>query len=194
MNVIHLTYKSANYYLIPVDDGWAMVDTGWPDTFCQLLQMLNQHGISINEINYLIITHFHPGHAGLTQNLKDFGTHLILHQKQVNYYNKLNAFYKKNPKANFKDITSSDHIIVSDYDSRGFLKSIGIEGELVSTPGHSDDSVSLVIDDDCAFTGDLPIYSMLGAYDDIVIEDSWDLIRQYHVKTVYPGHGDSYEI
>jgi Zn-dependent hydrolases, including glyoxylases len=194
MNVIQLTYKSVNYYLIPGDDGWVMIDTGLPDTFCQLLQMLNQHNISIYEINYLIITHFHPGHAGLTQNLKDFGTNLILHQNQVNYYSKLNTFYKKNPKANFKDITSSNHIIVSDFDSRDFLKSIGIEGELISTPGHSEDSISLVVDDDCAFTGDLPVYSMLEAYDDIEIEDSWDLIRQYHVKTVYPGHGDSYEI
>ena len=194
MNIIHLTYKSANCYLIPSKDGWVMIDTGLPDTFSQLLQLLNQNNISIYEINYLIITHFHPSHAGLTQNFKDLGTNLLLHESQVNYFTKLNLVYKKNPKANFKDITASNHIILNDYDSRNFLLSIGIEGEILSTPGHSDDSISLIIDNDCAFTGDLPTYSMLEVYEDIVIEDSWDLIKQYHVKTIYPGHGDSYVI
>lgn len=194
MNIIHLTYKSANSYLIPANDGWVMLDTGWPDTFSQLLHLLNQNNISVYEINYLVVTHFHPSHAGLTQNFKDLGTNLILHETQINYYSKLNLFYKKNPKANFKDITSSNNILLTDYDSRDFLQSIGIRGELLSTPGHSDDSISLILDDDCAFTGDLPAYSMLGVYDDIVIEDSWDLIRQYHVKTIYPGHGEPYEI
>lgn len=194
MNVVNITYKSANCYLIPAKEGWIMIDTGWPDTFSQLLQLLNQNDIAVNEVDYLIITHFHPAHAGLTQNLKDLGTNLILHENQVSYFNKLNSYYKKNPKAGFKDITSENNIIVNDYDSRSFFESLGINGELISTPGHSDDSISLVIDDDCAFVGDLPTYSMLEAYDDIVIEDSWDLIQQYHVNTIYPGHGEAYKI
>lgn len=194
MNIITLTYKTANCFLIPANGRWVMVDTGWPDTFSQLLQLLNQNNIGVNEVDYLIITHFHPGHAGLTQNLKDLGTELVLHENQVPYFNKLNNFYKKNPKANFKDITSNSNIIVSDTDSREFLKTIGIDGELISTPGHSEDSISLILDNDCAFTGDLPAYSRMEAYDDIVVEDCWDMILQYHVKTVYPGHGESYEV
>lgn len=194
MNVITLTYNLAHCYLIPAEDGFIMIDTGWPDTFSQLLQMLNQNNIPVNEINYLIITHFHPGHAGLTQNLKDLGTKLILHENQISYFGKLNNFFKKNPKANFKDIMSNDNTVVTDTDSRDFLKTIGIDGELVSTPGHSDDSVSLIIDNDCAFVGDLPTYSILEDYDDTLIEDSWNLILQYHIKKVYPGHGEVYEI
>lgn len=194
MNVITLTYKTANCFLIPANGRWVMVDTGWPDTFSQLLQLLNQNNIGVNEVDYLIITHFHPGHAGLTQNLKDLGTELVLHENQVPYFNKLNNFYKKNPKANFKDITSNSNIIVSDTDSREFLKTIGIDGELISTPGHSEDSVSLILDNDCAFTGDLPAYSRMEAYDDTVVEDCWDMISQYHVKTIYPGHGESYDV
>lgn len=33
---------------------------------------------------------------------------------------------------------------------------MGISGEIVPTPGHSDDSISVVLDDGSAFTGDLP--------------------------------------
>jgi glyoxylase-like metal-dependent hydrolase (beta-lactamase superfamily II) len=194
VNVITLVHKSTNSYLIQSDSGWLMIDSGWPDTFAQLLQLLNQNNISIHEVNYLVITHFHPDHAGLTQNLKDLGTTLLLHEYQVPYINKLNLLYRKNPRANFKDITASNNLVLSEAESRNFLKSIGIEGELISTPGHSDDSISLILDDCCAFTGDLPALHLAEAYDDIVIEDSWDMIKKYSVKIIYPGHGEAYEL
>jgi glyoxylase-like metal-dependent hydrolase (beta-lactamase superfamily II) len=126
--------------------------------------------------------------------LKDLGTNLILLEEQVPFTNKLNLFYKKNPKANFKDITSGNNIILSAFDSRSFLQSIGIEGELISVPGHSDDSIALITDDGCAFTGDLPSLSSAEAYHDLVIDDSWDVIQKYHVKKIYPGHGEPYDI
>jgi glyoxylase-like metal-dependent hydrolase (beta-lactamase superfamily II) len=194
VNVITLVHKSTNSYLIQSDSGWLMIDSGWPDTFAQLLQLLNQNNISIHEVNYLVITHFHPDHAGLTQNLKDLGTTLLLHEYQVPYINKLNLLYRKNPRANFKDITTSNNLVLSEAESRNFLKSIGIEGELISTPGHSDDSISLILDDCCAFTGDLPALHLAEAYDDIVIEDSWDMINKHSVKMIYPGHGEAYEL
>ncbi len=194
MNVITLVYKSTNCYLVPYKDGWLMIDAGWPDTFSQLLQLLSQNNISINEVNYLVVTHFHPDHAGLTQILKDLGTTLILHEYQVPYINKLNLLFKKNPKANYRDITTANSIILKDNDSRSFFASIGLSGELISTPGHSDDSISLIIDDCCAFVGDLPSPDLVEAYDDLVLEDSWDMIRRRNIKTIYPGHGEAYTI
>lgn len=193
MKVVQLTYKSANCYLIPANEGWIMVDTGWPDTFSQLLQLLYQNNIPVNEVDYLIITHFHPGHAGLTQNLKDLGTNLILHESQLPYYNRLNTFFKKNPKANFKDITNNNNIVINNSDSRSFFESLNIHGELLSTPGHSDDSISLVIDDKFAFIGDLPTIFKPEEYN-TVVADSWNMIQQHNVKTIYPGHGEPFEI
>jgi glyoxylase-like metal-dependent hydrolase (beta-lactamase superfamily II) len=192
VNVITLAHKSTNCYLIPSTNGWLMVDTGLPDTFSQLLHLLCQNNISVNEINYLVITHFHPDHAGLTQNLKDLGITLLLHEYQVSSINQLNLFFKKNPKANFRDITAINNIILDDGNSRSFLSSIGIDGELIYTPGHSDDSISLIIDDCCAMVGDLPNPTQV--YDDIVIEDSWNMIKKHKVRTIYPGHGEPYEI
>ncbi len=194
MNVITLVYKSTNCYLIPYKDGWLMIDAGWPDTFSQLLQLLSQNNISINEVNYLVVTHFHPDHAGLAQILKDLGTTLILHEYQAPYINKLNLLFKKNPKANYRDITTANSVTVNDSDSRSFLASIGIRGELVSTPGHSDDSVSLIIDDCCAFVGDLPSPDPAEAYDDLVLENSWNRIRRHQITTIYPGHGEAYTV
>lgn len=194
MNIIRLTNNSTNCYLLTLNNGWLLIDTGLPDTFSQFLQLLGQKDISVNEIDYLLITHYHPNHAGLTQYLRDLGINLIIHEDQIPYINKLNLFYKKNPKANFRDIVMGNYIILNESNSRSFLESIGINGDLITTPGHSDDSISLILDHNCAFTGDLPPYNMTNSYDDLVIEDSWDMLLQYKVKTIYPSHGDPYII
>ena len=77
-----------------------MIDAGWPDTFSQFLRLLNQNNISVNEIDYLFITHYHPDHAGLVQNLKDLGTNLIVLETQLPFINKINLHFKKNPNDN----------------------------------------------------------------------------------------------
>jgi glyoxylase-like metal-dependent hydrolase (beta-lactamase superfamily II) len=156
MNVISLPYDSTNYYLLQSSCGWVMIDTGWPGTLPKYLNLLKQKNININQIKYLIITHFHPDHAGLVQAIKDFGASLILHTSQVPYIDELKDFFKRKPQYPFKDIATSNNIIVSSTESRLFLGKIGLEGEIIQTPGHSDDSISLIIDDCCAFTGDLP--------------------------------------
>ncbi|MDF2844971.1 MAG: Zn-dependent hydrolase, glyoxylase [Herbinix sp.] len=142
-----------------------MIDTGLPDTFSNLLQLLNQQSIQINEINYLLITHFHPDHAGLTQNLCDLGITLVIHEEQYPYMSKLNLFYKKNWKANYKDIIPSQALILTDDSSSRFFEEIGIHGELIKE-----------------------------AYNDFVIEDSWDMLLQYQPKIIYPSHADPYKI
>jgi len=194
VDVINISYKSTNSYLIPCDTGWLMIDTGCPDTFSQLLQSLYQHNIAITEIDYLVITHFHPGHAGLTQHLRDFGTNLIVHEYQLPYMNKLNLQFKRNQKANFRDIVAGNNIVVTDKESRSFFKTIGIDGELLSTPGHSDDSVSLLLDNHYAFIGDLPSLSLLEDTNDLTIYDSWDILQRHNVTNIYPGHGTPYEV
>jgi Zn-dependent hydrolases, including glyoxylases len=171
-----------------------MIDTDFPDTLPQLLHLLKQYDIRISNIKYLLVTHFHPDHAGIAQNLKSLGINLILHENQVPFIDKLNKFFKKNPKFRYKDIAADDNIVVSSVESRKLLKNLGMEGEIIPTPGHSDDSISLIIDECCAFTGDLPAFEIMEAYDDQTIKESWKLIRGYNVIKIYPAHGNSYTL
>ncbi len=194
MKILTITDRLTNCYLLPIDGGWVMFDAGWPDTLPEMLRLLQRHNVYINDIDYLIVSHFHPDHAGLAQNIKDFGTKLILHECQVPFVKKLNQYYKKRPEAGFRDIETANCIIMNSADSRNFFDDIGIGGELIQTPGHSDDSISLIVDDACAFIGDLPDPDLAEAYDDPQIEDSWDLIRSHPVKTIYPAHGKPYEL
>jgi len=66
---------------------------------------------------------------------------------------------------------------------------IGIAGEIVPTPGHSDDSVSLVLDDGSAFTGDLTPLALAGEEGWNAVVASWQRLRALGANRIYPGHG-----
>lgn len=194
MNVINLAYDSTNYYLVQSNSGWIMIDTGWPGTLPKYLNLLKQRNIRLGEVKYLMVTHFHPDHAGLVQDIKDYGISLILHNCQAAYIDELKELFKGKPQYKFKDINSTNNIIVTSAESRALLKGIGIDGEIIPTPGHSNDSVSLVIDGCCGFTGDLTGLQIADVEGNPEIKASWGKIQKYKVKVIYPGHGYAYSL
>src|SRR6188474_1142828 len=160
MNIINVGYDSTNYYALELKHGKLLVDCGWPGTLPKLSAELKQKGSSLKEIKNLLVTHFHPDHAGLVQELKGQGIKFILLECQQHYITPFNEFFKTKNYP-YVEIKQNDNFILKLGDSRKFLASLGIEGEILHTPGHSDDSVTLVLDEGFAFTGDLPLRFML---------------------------------
>jgi glyoxylase-like metal-dependent hydrolase (beta-lactamase superfamily II) len=80
-------------------------------------------------------------------------------------------------------------VVISFAESRARLAAIGLAGEIVPTIGHSDDSVTLVLDEGVAFTGDLTPLSLAEAQNAEALEASWQRLRDLGVTTIYPGHG-----
>jgi len=191
MNIVNAGYDSTNYYVLESKRGKLLVDCGWPGTLPKFTAALKRKGISLNEIKYLLVTHFHPDHAGLAQELKNQGITLIVMECQRDFIPPFAEFFtgKKLP---YVPITQNDNLILKLIDSRKFLAGIGIDGEIIHTPGHSDDSVTLVLDEGCAFTGDLhPGFMNI---DDVTTRASWDKIHQHKINRVFPGHGGSASI
>src|SRR4030042_5592986 len=54
-------------YLVKMPEGWLMVDSGFNHdySFDSLCRQLDSLGISLQDIRWLLITHFHPDHMGL---------------------------------------------------------------------------------------------------------------------------------
>jgi glyoxylase-like metal-dependent hydrolase (beta-lactamase superfamily II) len=92
------------------------------------------------------------------------------------------------PSNPFLEITLDDNHNLRFKDSRAFLLHLGIRGEIIHTSGHTDDSISLILDEGIAFTGDLP-GSTWGEDSMHQVETSWQRIRALNAKTIYPGHG-----
>lgn len=187
MNILNVGYDSTNYYLLDLKNGKLLVDCGWPGTLSKFRAALKRKDVSPGEIKHLLVTHFHPDHAGLAQELKNLGAGLILMESQVDYTGSMDELYasKKLP---YLPVTPEKNILLKFVDSRKFLAGLGLQGEILPTPGHSDDSVTLILDDGYAFTGDLPPRFMLSE-NDLASRQSWDRIYEHKVTRIYPGHG-----
>ncbi len=148
---------------------------------------LRRMDVPINEIRYGLATHYHIDHAGLAQELKQAGIPLLVLDVQVSAIPIMKTWIK--PRDKYVDITMHNNIIISFAESRPVLERIGIPGEIVHTPGHSDDSVSLLLDDGSVFTGDLTHPALVGERDADVVSTSWRLLRERGATRVYPAHG-----
>jgi len=187
MNIVNVGYDSTNYYIIEAKGGKLLVDCGWPGTLPKLTAELKRKGIALSEIKSLLVTHFHPDHAGLTQELKKLGTKLLLLESQIDFIAPLSELFKRKTFP-YVEITQSDNLILKFQESRNFLANLGINGEIISTPGHSDDSVTLILDEGFAFTGDLQPRFMLPE-EDKVSHESWNKIYEHKISRLFPGHG-----
>lgn len=185
MNIVNVGYDSTNYYLLPETSGYLMVDAGWPGTLPKLLNACKRKGVALAQVRHVLVTHFHPDHAGLVQELKAAGARLLLMEIQREAVAPMARHMK--PEQHYTEIDLHDNIDLSLADSRDFLKKIGLNGEIIATPGHSDDSVSLILDEGLAFTGDLGLD--LNPEPEDVTHQSWQRIRALGVETIYPAHG-----
>ena len=189
VTIVNVGYRSTNYYVISAGTSRLLVDLGWPGMLGALAASLERKGIPIAEIRHGFATHYHIDHAGLVQELKRHGMTLVLTPEQIPFVPLIKPYTK--PQDHFVDIRVDDNRtkIVTLADSRAFLGSIGIAGELVHTPGHSDDSVSLLLDDGSVFTGDLTHPALVEEKDIEVVTRSWQMLRDKGAVTVYAGHG-----
>jgi glyoxylase-like metal-dependent hydrolase (beta-lactamase superfamily II) len=143
--------------------------------------------VPLDEIRYGLATHYHIDHAGLAQELKQAGLPLLVLDVQVDAIPEMKRWTK--PQDNYIDITLFDNVVISLAESREVLERIGIDGEIVHTPGHSDDSVSLLLDDGSAFTGDLTHPALVGESDAELVSGSWRELSERGAIRVYPAHG-----
>ena len=188
--IVNVGYRSTNYWVVSAGRNRLLVDLGWPGKVAALLANLDRMGVPLPDIRYGLATHYHIDHAGAAEDLKQKGMKLLVIDLQVDAIPLMKQSTK--PADNYTEIRTHDNVVIPLSASRSLLAEAGVAGEIVHTPGHSDDSVSLVLDIGCAFTGDLTLESMAVEDDAAVVRGSWQLLRDRGVTTIYPGHGSSY--
>ncbi len=185
VTIVNVGYRSTNYWVVSAGASRLLVDIGWPGTLATMKANLKRAGVPLREIRYALATHYHIDHAGLAEELKREGVPLLVLDVQVNAIGLMKTWTK--PADNYVDITEEGNVVISSEQSRALLGQIGIAGEILPTPGHSDHCVSLLLDDGSVFTGDLPPEAL--AFDNPVALASWRLLRERGATRVYPGHG-----
>ncbi|MGB4871107.1 MAG: MBL fold metallo-hydrolase [Candidatus Promineifilaceae bacterium] len=187
VTIVNVGYRSTNYWVISAGFSRLLVDIGWPGSLGMMRANLARMDIPLQELRYALATHYHIDHAGLGQELKLEVVPLLVIDLQVSAIPLMKTWIK--PQDNYVEITTHDNITISIPESRPFLEKIGISGEIVHTPGHSDDSVSLLLDDGSVFTGDLTRPEFISMEDAAIVTESWRVLREKGATRVYPGHG-----
>jgi ribonuclease/clavin/mitogillin len=185
--IVNVGYRSTNYWVVSAGGPRLLVDLGWPGTLRTLRAQLERAGVPIGELRHGFATHYHIDHAGLAEELKGLGMRLWVLESQVAAIPLMKRHVK--PRDEYVEITPHGNAVIGFAESRSRLADIGLGGEIVPTPGHSDDSVSLVLDDGSAFTGDLTPDALATPENAGTLAASWQRLRDLGMRAIYPGHG-----
>lgn len=192
-NLVTITIRSTHYYLVDTGTGMLMVDAGWAGSLPALESQLRRYDLDLDQIRFVMITHHHPDHAGLAQEIKQASqARLIILENQIPFLDELGAYYAG--KGEYAPIRIEANDLVLTGVNRADLARIGIQGEIVETPGHSDDSVSLALDSGMVFVGDLHPPNFVTDEAREATCQSWKKLLRLNAKTVYPSHGNPFSI
>ena len=188
ITIVNVGYLSTNYWVVSAGRSRLLVDLGYPGTMGTMMARLKQMDVPLKEIKYALATHYHIDHAGLAQELKMQGVGLLVLESQIAAIPLMKQFTK--PQDHYVDISLDGNVTISFTGSRPLLAQIGIPGEIFSTPGHSDDSISLLLDEGSVFTGDLTRLEHAWGEAGEIVKASWQLLKEKGAQRVYPAHGE----
>jgi len=198
-------------YLLKCTGGYLLIDTYYPGDYALFEKKLARLGIATSDIKYVLLTHHHDDHAGFAAELvRRTGCRVIAHRNAASALKPVNrriqivmTFYMLfymllHKELNFPPVRLAERDILIEGDNDSFLKGIGIDGVILHTPGHTRDSVSILLSDGSAFVGDAAMnflrWTGVG-HRPIYIEDintvyeSWRKLRERGAKVIYPSHG-----
>jgi glyoxylase-like metal-dependent hydrolase (beta-lactamase superfamily II) len=192
ITIVNVGYRSTNYWVISAGRSRLLVDLGWPGRVEALLHEFARAGVPREEVTHGFATHYHLDHAGAAEDLKRLGMTLVVCDVQQSSIPLMARHVK--PDDHYTPITDTANLVVTIDESRALLARLGISGQFVHTPGHSDDSVSVLLDSGEVFTGDLTMESFMTDDRAVDIRASWDRLRALGASTVYPAHGRPYPL
>ncbi len=194
MKIHELKYASTNTYLIEGDSGMLLFDTGWAGTFPMFLRAMGELNIPVQKISYILTSHFHPDHMGIAEEIAELGPKIVVMDVQREFIHAADPVFARTPSVGFVPIRDEGVRFISLEESAAFLAEMGLKGRILHTPGHSDDSISLWLEEGMLFVGDLnPLYE-LELHRGTEIGASWESLLSLKPKTVYYGHAKTADL
>ena len=205
-SVIKILSGRSNVFLLTNCHTNILIDTSSSRLWNKLQRQLNK--LQIKHIDYLILTHAHFDHAGNAHKIKEKYSPLVIIQINeaeflttgdnilpggTTFFTRplVNIFGRQLfPMLRYKPC-KPDLTVDSFFD----LTEFGFNGYLMSTPGHTAGSMSLIIDDEIAVVGDtmfgLLWWSVFPPYAEDVNQmiQSWGKLLETNCSIFLPSHG-----
>lgn len=188
--VTPLRYSGTNTYLIHGRCGNLLWDTGWAGTFPLFCRALGEQDLKLQDIRYILISHYHPDHMGIAQEIAGYGPVIAAADVQRPFLHSSDAILTRERHTGFRPVVDDRVHFITLADSRDFLmQELGLAGELLHTPGHSEDSISLWLESErTLLVGDLnPLYE-LGLHRGTRIAESWEKLLALRPLRILYGH------
>jgi len=212
--LINVGNRISNIYLVELQKGYLLIDTGYREQFERFEKALNKKGIALDDIQYVFITHAHDDHVGfLNQLLERTPAKVILHPESIErlkagqnsfqggcssrlawlFCQLMKSFGKGDHR--FDPVDASDHYIPVTAETLPDIEKT-LSARIVFLPGHTKDSMGLLFENKALFCGDAAMSGIPSRNHVIIwIEDpdaykaSWRKMTELDFKKVYPSHG-----
>lgn len=193
--MIKLRYGNTNTFYIPGSDGGLLVDTDWAGTLPLFFKAIKTAGIEMKAITTLLVTHYHPDHMGLTGELQRLGVKLLVVDVQRLFVHASDEIFARDKHLSYRAVDESAATVISCAESRDVLKGLGIDGEILHTPSHSEDSVSLALDDGSCLVGDLePLAYLAGYEENPALKSDWEQLMRRRPKRILYAHANEQKL
>ncbi len=194
-------------FLIKGETRSVLVDAGnTPGDGAKILAQFETHGVDARSIALIVLTHVHPDHVGaLSELVQATGAPVAVHAAEADLlrHGKNQAAVPRGwlaklamrlvPVPGLPPIEPG--VIVEDELD---LAPFGVEGKAISTPGHTDGSLSIRLASGEAIVGDLIMSVMMGtriptwpmiAQNQAQVAESVRLVLSWQPTLIYAAHG-----
>jgi len=215
-NVMNLGSFIVNTYLIESNGKAILIDTGYKEQFAAFYKRLKKHGLSINDIDYIFLTHAHDDHVGfINEILIGSEAKVILHSSGIKallggqncsagscsgrraqmFFSFMKLLGKGEHRFPPLPHVLGNRLMLIRPDTREEIESI-LGARIIDTPGHTSCSISLMTGDGLLFCGDAAMNGFpsskrvsIWIENHEVFYKSWEKIINLRPKIIYPGHG-----
>lgn len=148
--------RYVNIYLITGENCY-LIDSGVSGSEILISEYMNSIGRKLTDIKGVFLTHAHPDHIGAAAEIKrQTGCQIFAPDKGITWIEDIHKQFAERPIPNFFKLLSESVNVDYPLQDKEMIKlEENITIKALSTPGHSDDSMSYILNDNIVFTGDV---------------------------------------
>jgi glyoxylase-like metal-dependent hydrolase (beta-lactamase superfamily II) len=195
-----------NCYLIRMETGFVLIDTGISPKRAELVGELDRAGCRPGNLRLIVLTHGHGDHVGNCAFLREqYGAKIAMHRGDSTIVEgggvetgfigrmilRLITF--------IAGIGKTDSFSADIYLEEGQgLSEYGLDAKVLHLPGHSDGSIGILMQSGDFFCGDIFVNKFKPSRHSIVTDaEAFDAsvtrLKTLDAGTVYPGHGKPFQ-
>ena len=210
IRIFKVVPNKSNSYLILKGEQSYLVDTGKATSYAKMLRNMESIGFSVKNLKYLLLTHTHYDHCQLARQIIGASNcKVVVSEKGAGAIAKgftrvpngtlfITSLIAKLGQAVWKSKFNYQAFEADVYVEAGSdFNALGGSIRLIETPGHTADSLSILIDEEIAIVGD----AMFGVFRNSVFPPfandvkamvkSWGVLLDTECKLFLPGHGNA---